>query len=189
MDTSNAFAEAPAPVAPLYVYVDEQFHQWYKHHFPNRPDIPPGFMLRVKKALQSHPESPRLWAKLIDCIIRYLNHCACAHEPNLCFTNDCNNTGKMVLFMKQVDNFCVSCEDCDTAKRVIAAINDKMTIDVKELGRISRFNGVDITQTRHYIKLSNAIYFEKVLHNHPWILKEHPPALFPLPMQSDNTYV
>ena len=180
---------SPAPVAPLYVYVDEQFRQWYKHRFPNRPDIPPGFVLRVKKALQGHPESPRLWAKLIDHIIRALNLRPCTHEPNLYFTDDYNGTGKMVLFMKQVDDFCVSCEDRDTAKNVIAAINDKMTIDVKELGLISRFNGVDVTQTRHYIKLSNAVYIEKILRNHPWILKEHPPALFPLPMRSDNTYV
>ena len=30
-DASNTFAEAPAPVAPLYVYADEQFRQWYKN--------------------------------------------------------------------------------------------------------------------------------------------------------------
>ena len=91
--------------------------------------------------------------------------------------------------MKKVDDFCVSCKNRDTAKSVITTINDKMTIDVKELGLISRFNGVDVTQTRHYIKLSNAVYMEKILRNHPWILKEHPPALFPSPMRSDKTYV
>ena len=33
-NASNAFAEAPAPVASLYVYVDEQFRQWYWNRFP-----------------------------------------------------------------------------------------------------------------------------------------------------------
>ena len=127
--------------------MDEQFRQWYKIRYPNRKPIPPGYVLRVKKALQGHPESPRLWAQLIDKIIKKLNLKACTHEPNLYYTNDYNGTGKIVLFMKQVDDFCVSCEDRATAKNVIQAINAKMTIDVKELGLISRFNGMDVQQT------------------------------------------
>ena len=188
-DASNAFAEAPAPVAPLYVYVDEQFRTWYAHRYPNRKSIPPGYVLRVKKALQGHPESPRLWAMLIDRIIKNLNLKPCAHEPNLYYTANYANTGKQVLFMKQVDDFSVSCEDRETAKSVIKAINDKMTIDVKELGLISRFNGVDVEQTRYYIKLSNAVYIRKILKNHPWINDEKPAGDFPLPMKADNDYV
>ena len=57
-DASNAFAEAPAPVAPLYVFVDEQFRAWYKNRYPNRKPIPLGYVMRVKKVLQGHPESP-----------------------------------------------------------------------------------------------------------------------------------
>ena len=188
-DASNAFAEAPAPVAPLYVYVDEQFRQWYKSKYPNRQPIPPGYVLRVKKALQGHPESPRLWAQLIDKIIKQLNLKACTHEPNLYYTDNYNGLGKTVLFMKQVDDFCVSCQDRETAKAVIRAINDKMTIDVKELGLISRFNGMDIEQTRHYIKLSNALYINKILKNHQWINDEKPSAMFPIPMKSDSAYL
>ena len=189
-DASNAFAEAPAPVAPLYVYADEQFRTWYAHRFPNRKPIPPGYVLRVKKALQGHPESPRLWAMLIDRIIQNLNLKPCAHEPNLYYTSNYANMGKRVLFlMKQLDDFLVSCEDRETAKHVIKAINDKMTIDVKELGLISRFNGVDVEQTRYYIKLSNAVYIRKILKNHPWINAEPPAGLFPLPMKSDNDYI
>ena len=100
----------------------------------------------MKKALQGHPKSPRLWAQLINKNIKELNLKACAHEPNLYYTSNYCNTGKTVLFMKQVDDFCVSCADGETAKHVIAAINRQMTIDVKELGIISRFNGVDIQQ-------------------------------------------
>ena len=96
---------------------------------------------------------------------------------------------KTVLFMKQVDNFCVSCEDRETAKHVIAAINAKMTIDVKELGLISRFNGVDVEQTRYYIKLSNEVYLNKIFKNHPWLESETPVGDFPIPMRTDNTYL
>ena len=188
-DASNAFAEAPAPVAPLYVYVDEQFRKWYKIRFPKRKDIPPGYVLRVKKALQGHPESQRLWAKLIDRIIKELNLKACTHEPNLYYTDNYAQTNKTVLFMKQVDDFCVSCKDRDTAKNVIAAINAKMTIDVKELGLISRFNGVNVEQTRYYIKLSNAVYLKKIFKNHPWLETETLVGDFPIPMRTDNTYL
>ena len=188
-DASNAFAEAPAPVAPLYVFIDEQFRTWYKTRYPDRKPIPPGYVMRVKKALQGHPESPRLWAQLIDKIIRKLQLKPCAHEPNLYFTDNYCNTGKMVLFMKQVDDFCVSCQDRETAKHVIREINEKMTIDVKELGLISRFNGVDVEQTRHYIKLSNAVYINKILKNHSWLNDEVPAAQFSIPMRSDHSYI
>ena len=31
-DASNAFAEAPAPVAPLYMKIDKQFRNWWTKH-------------------------------------------------------------------------------------------------------------------------------------------------------------
>ena len=57
-DASNAFAEAPAPLAPLYMTLDHQFHSWWKS--TGRPPIPQGNGVRVLKAIQGHPESPRL---------------------------------------------------------------------------------------------------------------------------------
>ena len=45
-----------------------------------------------------------------------------------------------------------------TAQHVIKAINSKMSIDVKEIGQIECFNGVDIAQTQDYIKISNATF-------------------------------
>ncbi|GFH58223.1 hypothetical protein CTEN210_14699 [Chaetoceros tenuissimus] len=187
-DASNAFAEAPAPVAPLYVKVDEQYRHWYSQKFPEAPPIPANSVLRVKKALQGHPESPRLWAKLIDGIIRQLNLKPCTHEPCLYYTNDYNNTGKTVIFLRQVDDFAVACETKDIATQVISDINSKMSIDVKELGVISRYNGVDVSQTRHYIKLSNCTYIDKISKNHPWMLMEKPAGEFPIPMRDDTEY-
>ena len=90
--------------------------------------------------------------------------------------------------MKQVDDFCVLCEDQATAKGVIQAINAKMTIDVKELRLISHFNGMDIEQTQHYIKLSNALYINKIMKNHQWLNDEKPSDLFPIPMHTDKTF-
>ena len=52
-DASNAFAEAPAPIAPLYMSLDAQFHSWWKSK--GRPPIPQGYGVRVHKAIQGHP--------------------------------------------------------------------------------------------------------------------------------------
>ena len=98
-DASNAFAEAPPPKAPLYVRIDDNYKRWYKHKFPESKPLPDDYVLRVKKALQGHPESPRLWATLIDKIIRNLNLQPCTHEPNLYYTDNYNNSGKKVLFL------------------------------------------------------------------------------------------
>ncbi len=56
-DASNVFAEAKAPDFPLYITVDTQYREWYKHRF--NKDIPIGYVLPVYKALQGHPESSR----------------------------------------------------------------------------------------------------------------------------------
>ena len=188
-DASNAFAEAPAPKAPLFVTIDQPYREWYALRFPDKPPIPVGYVLPVNGALQGHPESARLWALLIDKIIRNLNLQPCTHEPCLYFTNDYNHTKKTVLFLRQVDDFAISCEDKATAMDVIAQINNKMTIVVKELGLIDRFNGVDVLQSRHFIKLYNKTYIEKILLRHQWIHDEpNHDHNFPLPMISDNAY-
>ena len=187
-DATNAFAEAPPPKAPLYVTIDEPYREWYKERFPNEPPIPKGSVLRVHGALQGHPESPRLWATLIDSIIKKLGLKSCKHEPNLYYCSNYNNTGKKVLFLRQVDDFAVSCQDHETAKHVIEAINTEMTIQVKELGTVSRFNGVDIQQTRHYIKLYNRTYLQKIFKNHPWLKNTVPLPASSTPMADNSDY-
>jgi hypothetical protein len=146
-DTSNAFAEAPAPKALLFVSIDQPFREWYATRNPDSPPSPKDSVLPVHGALQGHPEAARLWAKLIDKIIKDLGLKATTHEPCLYNTENYNNTGKSVLFLHQVDDFAIACEDKDTALHIINAINDKMIIDVKQLGLISRFNSVNILQS------------------------------------------
>jgi len=60
-DVTNAFAEAPPPKAPLYLYIDEAFREWWSDHLGNPPIPPECNVVRVHNAIQGHPESPRLW--------------------------------------------------------------------------------------------------------------------------------
>ena len=137
-DASNAFAEAPPPKAPLYVYLDTPFREWWaaKGYAPLHPYQK---VMRVKKALQGHPESPRLSTTLIDKIIRDLGFFPCHHEP--CLYVNPNYNGEKIYFLRQVDDFAISAttESLD----VIDKINSKMSIDIKPLGIINRFNGVE----------------------------------------------
>ena len=188
-DASNAFAEAPPPKAPLYVRIDDNYKRWYKNKYPDRPNLPDDYVLRVRKALQGHPESPRLWAQLIDKIITNLNLTPCTHERCLYFTDDYNNSGKRVIFLRQVDDFAIACEDRATASQVIRDINSKMTIDVKELGIVNRYNGVDVEQTQEYIRIHNTTYINKLIEQHKWLEQDTTPVhQFPLPMNPDNRY-
>lgn len=90
-NAANAFAQAPPPMATLYVYVDKQFHKWHRNRYPDQRPIPHGWVMQAKKALQRHPESPRLlWAQLGDRIIGNFNLTPCTHEPNLYYPSNYN---------------------------------------------------------------------------------------------------
>ena len=185
-DASNAFAEAPPPVAPLYVTIDKPFREWWEHK--GRPPIPPDYVLKVQGALQGHPESPRLWALLIDNIIQQLDLQPCRHEPCLYTTNNYKGTGKSILLLRQVDDFAVACQDTTIAQQVINDINTKMTISVKELGTLTRFNGVDVEQTKQYIKIYNKTYIQKLVDSHKWLQQHTTSNTHPIPMSADATF-
>jgi len=70
-DVCNAFAEAPPPKQGFHIRPDRAFHKWWEHH-KGRPPIPPRHAIPVLSAMQGHPESPRLWEKHADAILREL---------------------------------------------------------------------------------------------------------------------
>lgn len=68
-DCSNAFAEAPPPKFPLYMLIVKAFRDWWENHLKELP-IPEIYnVIQVHHAIQGHPESHRLWEKLIDSIL------------------------------------------------------------------------------------------------------------------------
>jgi len=183
-DVSNAFAEAPGPKAPLYMYIDDTFRQWWTKHKGYAPIPTDCNVVRVHNAIQGHPESPRLWEKHIDKILRDLGLKPATHEP--CFYSGTFD-GKRVLFLRQVDDFAVAAADKNTAMDLITAINAKMRIEVKHLGRIDRFNGMDIHQTRHFVKITCEKYLHKMIKGHADLLQHVP--INPVPLPADNNYI
>jgi hypothetical protein len=162
-DVSNAFAEAPAPQAPLYLYIDEAFRDWWTNHLGNQVIPPECTVVRVHNAIQGHPESPRLWEKHIDKILRDLGMKPATHEPCL-YSGKYNN--RTMLFLQQVDDFAVASAYQTDAEALILAINERMRIDVKHLGIINRFNGMDIHQSKYFVKITCEKYLQKMLKGH-----------------------
>jgi len=62
-----------------------------------------------------------------------------------------------------------------------------MRIEVKHLGTIDRFNGMDICQTRYYVKLTCKKYLIKMVKGHEDLLQHIPVNAVPLP--ADSAYI
>ena len=74
------------------------------------------------------------------------------------------------------------------ATALIQAINSHMKIEVKDLGILDRYNGVDVQQTQDYIKLSCEVYINKVAEGHPWLEDEISQGRFPIPMDAEPKF-
>jgi hypothetical protein len=181
-DAGNAFAEAPPPIQPFYMAIDEQFRTWWTESLGNDP-IPEGCVLPVKHALQGHPEAPRLWEKHIVQILAQLDFKSTTHER--CIYQK-TVAGHKVLFLRQVDDFAVACSDTDISKEIIRQVGAQLQVPLNDLGTLTKFNGLDIHQSRDYIKIFCESFLDKVLKGHGWeeTITQHNP----IPMRNDTAY-
>jgi hypothetical protein len=90
-DVSNAFAEAPPPKQGFYIRPDRAFNEWWIKH-KNRPPIPHGHVIPVLSAMQGHSESPCLWDKHTNKILRKIGLTPTVHKP-------CLYLGRLVLIL------------------------------------------------------------------------------------------
>ena len=94
------------------------------------------------------------------------------------------------MFLRQVDDFAIACTDEAIAKSIIGQINTHMSVQIKYLGLLTRYNGVDVNQTREYIHIYNSTYINKILAGHSsWFKKQTPCHTFPIPMKSESSYI
>jgi len=85
------------------------------------------------------------------------------HEHNLyCSEID----GKLVLVCHQVDDFAIASEDPKTADLLISKINAHVMTQNKGLGTC--YNGIDLSQTRDYIRVSCKSVIDCMLQTHGW---------------------
>jgi hypothetical protein len=91
-----------------------------------------------------------------------------------------------ILILRQVDDFAISGSSPAECNKVRQTIQNQMTNELHDLGIIKRFNGLDIHQTRDYLKISCETYIDKIVKHHGWE-NEHA-ANRPVPMRNDAAY-
>ena len=80
-------------------------------------------------------------------------------------------------------------ETSELATEVIDTIDKYMTIKIKDLGRLTRYNGVDVIQARNYIKINNPTYITKIVNEHAWMIEGPPLSTLPTPMKDDKKFI
>jgi len=85
------------------------------------------------------------------------------HERNL-YRGEIDE--QLVLVCRQVDDFAIASKDLKIADLLIEKINARVTTQNKGLG--TRYNGIDLNQTRDYIKVSCESFIDHVLQTHGW---------------------
>ena len=169
-DTSNAFQQSPPPTEQCYLEIDEAYSSWYFKRYGKRLN-PATHVVPVYKALQGHPEAGVLWEKMIAGILEEKGFVPTTQERNLYVgTID----GETVHVCRQVDDFAVAASSKAVATQLIDHINSRVTTENKGIGVRDdqgigiQYNGVDIHQTRDYIKLSCESYISRLLQTHGW---------------------
>ena len=90
------------------------------------------------------------------------------------------------MILRQVDDFSVSAESQAECKATIASIGSHLQVPLNDLGIIRKFNGVNILQSKWYIKISCEDYLLKILVKHQW--QELKASNLPVPMKYDSKY-
>jgi hypothetical protein len=113
--------------------------------------------------MQCHLKSPRLWEKHINCILQDIGLTPTIHKPCIYLGVI---LGEQVLFMWQVDDFAISAPSLRIANHLLDLINDKLSIPMKHQGLITLYNGLDILQTKDYIKVLCEMYIDQISNIH-----------------------
>jgi hypothetical protein len=93
--------------------------------------------------------------------------------------------------MHQVDDFAIAAPDEYTLEILMDLIEDKLHIHIKQQGYLDMYNGMDILQTKHYIKLSVKTFINKVFESHiaTWMNTCYPMPSRSTPLPSDQTWL
>ena len=146
LDVKNAFCNAPLEEE---IYVEIPFGaQGYGQ----------DYVWRLKKALYGLKQAGREWNKMMVTGLRHLGFKQTVSDP-------CIFIGQQeyaqIIFGVYVDDCVVKYKDGDKLRGLIAKLQEKFPI--KDMGELKAFVGVEVTQTREYIKLHQTSYLLSVL--------------------------
>ncbi len=64
--------------------------------------------------------------------------------------------------MRQVDDFAIAAPDPHTADLLLDMLDDKLSIPIKRQGLLDMYNGIDVLQSWHYVKISCTSFITKI---------------------------
>ena len=96
----SAFGKSPLPKQGFFLRPDRAFQNWWNKS--GCKPIPEGTVIPVQRAMQCHPEAPRLWEKHINEILCELGLKKMKHKP--CFYSGLIEVERL-LFKCKVDDF------------------------------------------------------------------------------------
>ena len=110
------------------------------------------------------------------------------HEPCL-YVGEID--GFRVLFIRIVHDFAISTAHDRTAAILLDRVDDKLSIPIKRQGRIKMFNGLDIHQTRDYVKISCETYIDRIhaRHSDKWMKSVHIASDRPTPLPTADQFM
>ena len=111
---------------------------------------------------------------------RQTTHETCLYHKNI--------DGSNVYILRQVDDVAIASKNKSIAEQAIKKIGSYMKSPIKHEGLTELFNGIDVLQTRDYIKLHCSTYLQRVLKRHEHWIKDIPYDNDPLPMNNDTAF-
>jgi Reverse transcriptase (RNA-dependent DNA polymerase) len=123
VDATNAYANSPPPEQPTFVYIDDQYADWYADR--RGVVLARDMVLPVQHALQGHPESGALWEKFVNRVIARHGFKATVHERSLYYGS---YKGHRMIICRQVDDLAIGCTNADAIihfpSRIVSLLRD-----------------------------------------------------------------
>ena len=158
VDATNAYANSPPPDQPTFVFIDNQYADWYLARYGVKLFC--DMVLPVQHNLQGHPESGALWEKFVHRVIARHGFMSTTHEQSI---YQGIYKGHRMLVCQQIDDLAIGCANPEAVRDLVRTICDEDGIDLRDEGSLNSFNGVDVEQTDRYIKISCESYIDKLL--------------------------
>ena len=110
-------------------------------------------MCRLKKSLYGLKQAPRAWYAKIDSFLLSLNFVRCKSGPNV-YLNLIH--GSLMIIVLYVDDLLIT----GSSKGEIASLKDAMNhaFSMTDLGLLSQLSGLEISKTKHGIKVHQYKY-------------------------------
>ena len=191
-DAKDAYGHSPGPEIPTFMSIDDAYAEWYEEKYGEKIDR--RKVLPVRKALQGHPESGRLWERHITGILEKMGFRSTTHDKTIYrleYLHKDTETYETIYMLRQVDDFAMACKDETTAKKLYEEIGLALQTEQETeppfayLGLVKDFNGVDISQTNEYIEISSSNYIDRVMRSHGWETEPRSKGAPTSPMNKD----